>query len=94
MTPRSRKPVMLIGVLSSSSDQRNHQNSFSSLREEDEESAQMHSSESHEQRVTSLYRSKSDGNITELNGDSICHLNVTNQRKSSSVPDTLTVPFR
>lgn len=34
MTPRSRKPVMLIGTMMSSSD---HQTSFSSLREEDEE---------------------------------------------------------
>lgn len=37
MTPRSRKPVMLMGTLLSSSDhQSTYQNSFCSLREEDE----------------------------------------------------------
>lgn len=91
MTPRSRKPVMLIGALGSS-DQRNYQNSFSSLREEDEESSQLHSLDSQEQR--SLYRSKSAGNITELNADNIADLNVTNRRNSISDPESLTVPFR
>lgn len=92
MTPRSRKPVMLIGASLGSSDQRNYKNSFSSLREEDEESSQLHSLDTQEQR--SMYRSKSDGNITELNGDNICHLNMTNRRNSSSAPESLTLPFR
>lgn len=92
MTPRSRKPVMLIGASLGSSDQRNYQNSFSSLREEDEESSQLHSLDSQEQR--SLYRSKSAGNITELNADNLCQLNQSNRRNSLSDPESLTLPFR
>lgn len=92
MTPRSRKPVMLIGASLGSSDQRNYQNSFSSLREEDEESSQLQSQESEEQR--SLYRSKSAGNITVLSGDNISNLNTTIRRNSVSDPETLTLPFR
>lgn len=92
MTPRSRKPVMLIGAGLGSSDQRNYQNSFSSLREEDEESSQLHSMDSQEQR--SLYRSKSAGNITELNADNLCQSNTSNRRNSLSDPESLTLPFR
>ncbi len=95
MTPRSRKPVMLIGAsLGSlgSSDQRNFQNSFSSLKEEDEESSQLNSLDSQEQR--SLYRSKSAGNISELSGDNLCQLNTTGRRNSSTDLESLTLPFR
>lgn len=93
MTPRSRKPVMLIGASLGSSDQRNYQNSFSSLREEDEESSQLHSLDSQEQRT--LYRSKSAGNITELNvDDHLCQPNISNRRNSLSDPESLTLPFR
>ncbi|KAJ6646591.1 Rho GTPase-activating protein 19 [Pseudolycoriella hygida] len=89
MTPRSRKPVMLIGASLGSSDQRNYQNSFSSLKEEDEDPSQL---DSQEQR--SIYRSRSTGNITELSGDNLCQMNTTNRRNSLSDSDSLTLPFR
>lgn len=92
MTPRSRKPVMLIGASLGSSDQRNYQNSFSSLKEEDEELSQLQSLDSQEQR--SLYRSKSAGNINELDADNLCPLNMTGRRNSSSDMESLSAPFR
>ncbi|XP_037032276.1 uncharacterized protein LOC119071512 [Bradysia coprophila] len=92
MTPRSRKPVMLIGASLGSSDQRNYHNSFSSLREEDEESSQLHALDTQEQR--SLYRSKSAGNLNELDADNVGQLNVTGRRNSSSDMESLSAPFR
>lgn len=66
MTPRSRKPVMLPVALPSSSEQSTllRSNSFSSLREEDEDEFNFDNMPASKQ--INLYKSKSESDFTEL----------------------------
>lgn len=93
MTPRSRKPVMLLGALLGSSEQ--NQNSFSSLQEVEEEFDE--SFPENEQNISNLYRSKSEGDFIEALGEQpqTTKLNEDNTNfRPSSAPETLTNTFR
>lgn len=105
MTPRSRKPVMLTGALLGSSSEQSSamQQSFSTLREEDEDEA----SAAHldialsSKNINSMYRSKSEGDFTELTDDKSYRLTSKVLSEGSrlcvigtNVTETLTSPFR
>lgn len=93
MTPRSRKPVMLLGALLGSSEQ--NQNSFSSLQEVEEEIDE--SFPENEQNISNLYRSKSEGDFIEaLEEQTIkqCSNDDNRDNRPSSAPETLTTTFR
>lgn len=104
MTPRSRKPVMLTGALLGSSSEQSSamQQSFSTLREEDEdEVAASLDIELSSKNVTSMYRSKSEGDFTELMDDKSYRLTSKVLSEGSrlcligtNVTDTLSSPFR
>lgn len=96
MTPRSRKPVMLLGTLLGSSEQ--NQNSFSSLQEVEEEIDE--SFPENEQNISNLYRSKSEGDFIEALEEEQQQTTkqISNEdnkeNRPSSAPETLTNTFR
>lgn len=94
MTPRSRKPVMLLGALLGSSEQ--NQNSFTNLQEVEEEFDE--SFPENEQNISNLYRSKSEGGfieaLEEQQTTKYCSNENNIELRSSSAPDTLTNNFR
>lgn len=94
MTPRSRKPVMLLGALLGSSEQ--NQNSFSSLQEVEEEIDE--SFPENEQNISNLYRSKSEGDFIEALEEQETTKQSSNEdnkeNRPSSAPETLTNTFR
>lgn len=105
MTPRSRKPVMLTGALLGSSAEQSSvmQQSFSTLREEDEDEANAASLDMalSSKHITSMYRSKSEGDFTELMDDKSCRLMSKVLSEGSrlcligtNVTETLSSPFR
>lgn len=102
MTPRSRKPVMLTGALLGS-DQSAMQQSFSTLREEDEDEANAASLDTalSSKNITTMYRSKSEGDFTELLDDkNYCLTSKVLSEGSrlcligTNITETLTSPFR
>lgn len=90
MTPRSRKPVMLLGALLGSSEQ--NQNSFSSLQEVEEEIDE--SFPENEQNISNLYRSKSEGDFIEATLDEQTIKPNEDKNRPSSAPETLSNTFR
>lgn len=93
MTPRSRKPVMLLGALLGSSEQ--NQNSFSSLQEVEEEEIDESFPENEPNPI--LYRSKSEGDFIEALEEETIKQNSNDDNKDyrpSSAPETLTNTFR
>lgn len=80
MTPRSRKPVMLMGTMLSSSDhQTTHQSSFASLREEDEE-----------ENTAEAVEESTESNVTVKNVD----INDKRETTSSMTSPILSNKFR
>lgn len=103
MTPRSRKPVMLTGALLGSSCEQSSamQQSFSTLREEDEDEANAANLDLalSSQNINSMYRSKSEGDFTELDKSYRLTSKVLSEGSrlcliGTNVTETLTSPFR
>lgn len=99
MTPRSRKPVMLMGAFNSANHQESFQSNFENLLEETDEPSITEVNSSDGQPIETLptvLRSRSENDITSANDNGLPLLNEHGLVSGgcSSAPESLTSNFK